>query len=674
MADATKNIDFLRFSAYSFKDLITRKLSEDSNFTDQVYEGSNLAILIDLCSYLFQGLSYCVNSAASESMFSDTQIYKNISRLVKLIGYNPKGFIPSTCEFQFTNGENTDNVLLPIYTAIDTNKFDSYGKKIFFSFVKQTDNTIQLGDKVTKLLAYNGKWKLYDEIFTASGVKYETFVLNTVMSDSVNGKFAAHGFIDVYVQKNVTDPLRGYQKGQFYQFQGLTDEIFANVIRKYDTSEEVDGISIFKNGEDDRYFSIRLNENKQYEIKFGNDNNGQKLDAGDKVYVLYLESNGFDAQFQIGEIKDAVLIEPAGMLGMNQKAFYENFIFHKGVPQEEIDVIVNTIDSIKDVTNTTASSVASAEEDVEDIRETAPDYYKLGNRLVSKSDYEYYIRNRYKSNIIDVKCQNNWDYISTFYGWLYKLGKQGVRTEYSSSKKEKRAPEPQYYINSSKILKHDYFYADPADENNVYLWIKMQNLTEKWKKTIDADLTSIKVLTSEMVYLDPIDIYFEICAAPVRRALDYLDTDSVFDSTNESYLEITVADNTIYSNTAIKTQINVIFNNFFKKLNMSLGQVISINDLEQLVYGINGIQRIRTVFSSKELDSYGKQIYQDRYVDGISFATWSANMIDAGDDLTVSTMSRTLEDFQFPCLYSSSIVDKIKVIKKSFSNSSTVQY
>ena len=81
----------------------------------------------------------------------------------------------------------------------------------------------------------------------------------------------------------------------------------------------------------------------------------------------------------------------------------------------------------------------------------------------------------------------------------------------------------------------------------------MQNLTEKWKKTIDADLTSIKVLTSEMVYLDPIDVYFEICAAPVRRALEYLDTDSVFDSENESYLEITIADNTIYSNTAIKT-------------------------------------------------------------------------------------------------------------------------
>ena len=55
MANSTTN-DFIRFSAYSIKDLITRKLSEDSNFTDQVYEGSNLAILIDIVSYMYQCL------------------------------------------------------------------------------------------------------------------------------------------------------------------------------------------------------------------------------------------------------------------------------------------------------------------------------------------------------------------------------------------------------------------------------------------------------------------------------------------------------------------------------------------------------------------------------------------------------------------------------------------
>lgn len=99
-----------------------------------MYEGSNLAILIDLCSYLFQGLTYCINSAASESMFSDTQVYKNISRLVKLIGYNPKGFTPSACEFTFNAPVDYDDYMVPQYTAIDTGKMDSYGNKVYYSF------------------------------------------------------------------------------------------------------------------------------------------------------------------------------------------------------------------------------------------------------------------------------------------------------------------------------------------------------------------------------------------------------------------------------------------------------------------------------------------------------------------------------------------------------------
>ena len=69
---ADKNTDFLRFNAYSIKDLITRKLSENSKCTDQIYEGSNLAILIDIVSYMYQCLLLNLNNCASESMFADT--------------------------------------------------------------------------------------------------------------------------------------------------------------------------------------------------------------------------------------------------------------------------------------------------------------------------------------------------------------------------------------------------------------------------------------------------------------------------------------------------------------------------------------------------------------------------------------------------------------------------
>ena len=69
---STSKTDYLRFSAYSIKDLITRKLTSDTKFTDQIYEGSNLAILIDIVSYMYQCLLYNVNNAAAESMWADT--------------------------------------------------------------------------------------------------------------------------------------------------------------------------------------------------------------------------------------------------------------------------------------------------------------------------------------------------------------------------------------------------------------------------------------------------------------------------------------------------------------------------------------------------------------------------------------------------------------------------
>ena len=121
-----KNTDFLRFSAYSLKDLITRKMSETSQFSDQVFEGSNLAILIDLCATLYQGMLYCLHTAAAESMFQDTQIYENIVRLVNMLGYQAKGCTPSAIQAFLTyNGQEPETVFLLPYTRFSTNLSDS---------------------------------------------------------------------------------------------------------------------------------------------------------------------------------------------------------------------------------------------------------------------------------------------------------------------------------------------------------------------------------------------------------------------------------------------------------------------------------------------------------------------------------------------------------------------
>ena len=96
-----ENTDFLRFNAFAIKDLIIRKLAQDSNYTDQIYPGSNLNILIDIISYMYQTLMFNLNSAAAESMWSDTNIYENINRLSQFLGYNPHGMNPASAIFSF---------------------------------------------------------------------------------------------------------------------------------------------------------------------------------------------------------------------------------------------------------------------------------------------------------------------------------------------------------------------------------------------------------------------------------------------------------------------------------------------------------------------------------------------------------------------------------------------
>lgn len=65
------------------------------------------------------------------------------------------------------------------YSCVDTGMSDSNGKPICFSTVpKTTGNNLNDGindELYHKVTLYNGKWKMYSTVFTASGADYETF-------------------------------------------------------------------------------------------------------------------------------------------------------------------------------------------------------------------------------------------------------------------------------------------------------------------------------------------------------------------------------------------------------------------------------------------------------------------------------------------------------------------
>lgn len=117
---------------------------------------------------------------------------------------------------------------------------------------------------------------------------------------------------------------------------------------------------------------------------------------------MYLDSNGFDATLAIGDVSEGKFILPEQILGMTDEMFYGNLCnIYDETQQQRIKEVVR---SIQGVTNTSPSTDAVAEQTVDEIRETAPNYYKIGNRLVTKDDYEYYVKNRFGGNVIDVKC------------------------------------------------------------------------------------------------------------------------------------------------------------------------------------------------------------------------------------------------------------------------------
>ena len=636
---AEYNIDFLRFSAYSMKNLITRKLSEDSKFTDQIYEGSNIAILIDLVAYMYQCLIYQLNNAAAESMFSDTQIYENINRLVKMIGYNPRGCQPSVAQFYLVNDSNISDITIPNYSKVNTGLTDKNGRSICYSVVDiglKTD-----GSKLQPITLYNGEWKLYDTVFTASGIEFETFVLTGLKSSHADDMYIANDYIHVWVEEGNHYTKWMYDKNEIFINSQSINVAETNYMRPYNGNDKV--------------YSIRLNEDKTYEIKFGNNITGRKLNSGSHIYVFYLDTNGLDGMIYPDSITmNLNLVNSPNDLGIT------SFIYEQ---------VTNTADDFSmTIQLVSPSTEAKIEESVDDIRENAPNAFKTGNRLITREDYEYFVmQNRY-NQVVSVKCHNNLEYITTFFKWLYYYGLHGQLNHEKTG---------DYYLNQIKLERNNYKYADPADSNTIYIWAKTASqindptiYLNDMQLTINNQTAGIKTITTEIQILNAITVQFAICCMPILDALEQFQNtfSDQFNIDDNSYIEILISDNALYINSNIQEQVAQIIYSYFNKSNCKLGMTVDFNNMLNSIMSLNGVQRVRTVYKYNNTEIIKN---------GLSFATWSADYIETGDDLEIGNQSRTLEDFQYPVLKYENvneIINKIKVIKKSLVNINTIKY
>lgn len=597
---ATINTDYLRFDAYSIKNKIIQKLSDNSTFTDQIFEDSNLSTLIDVFAYMFEVLTYYTNHGSSEAIFTDATLYENMNRIVKMLGYNPVGYVGSKTNCSIIQTESSpvssifdDNYrskILPRYAYVNTGLTDSNGKPIYYSSV--SDFTIQKSMPATSETTYtfyNGRWRLYDRTFMAAGNVNEEFLLDLI---DLEKTYVSHPYVHVYVKRN----------NAYYWFTPVAQgTLFGN------------GFSIVSPTDD--VFELRINENKRYTIKFGDGIHGSKLEANDEIYIVYLESNGTDGKIGSGIINESSDKIKYGIAGLDQ-SFFNSFL--------NIDSSTGTIISDGEaqrlyVKNINSSSVPASLETVDSIRKNAPDWFRMNGRLISAQDFKQYVLSTYASDIYDCYVMNNWEYMASFQNWLNT-----------------------YSALTIEIKKNDYMYADSCDFNNVYVWTKFKYAVDKW--SIEQDMIPRKVLTCEPVILDAFDVSFIPC---------YKNTDSNgvnkylldnWDPNMENWIEILKDKNSFVPAEKIKKAAIDTIKNYFKAENQYLGTTVDFDALYASLMAINGVKSVKMAYRVT-----GAADNTTQYFNGISFAVWTKKIIN-GADLTIVSSNKKLEDFQFPVL------------------------
>jgi hypothetical protein len=508
-------------------------------------------------------------------MFSEAQLYENINRIVKLIDYSPIGFQTSTLSFNCSATNLSQGLYtIPRYSyALINNIPFSFNEDI--TFIKTTNVTESLNEIAQQRLLYQGFYQEFP-VYTAAGEDNEIVILNpgTDLVDHFN--------IDVYVKPRLTGKWELYTK---------TTNLFLEPgsAKKYE---------------------IRLNSNKRYEIKFGNDINGSKIQTGDQVALYYLVSQGVDGE-----------IGPNAFTSQTKFIKYNTIQYNQIVAdifESQFRYLTNTEINNLTFENTVNSTPVKNAEEADDIRLTAPANYRSQYRLVTTRDYEVFCRTNFTNLLADIKCVNNWDYVSGYLKYFYNIG-------INDPSKTERA------------LFNQVQYADACNFNNVYLLVVPRSASQNLdyvvpaqKELINTSILPNKMTTTETVFIDPI-----YKAVSIGISSSQLTVDPVVDE-DVCRLEIIKRTSSRRDNQSIINDIVNIFTEYFGRDSVKLGQTVDVRSLTQQILGVDGVE---TFFTTRIDDSSVR-------IEGLSLFIW--NPIYPANDKTATTNNIPLKYFEYP--------------------------
>ena len=270
---------------------------------------------------------------------------------------------------------------------------------------------------------------------------------------------------------------------------------------------------------------------------------------------------------------------------------------------------------------------------MDEIRKNAPLSFKSQNRLVTSSDYEYYIKTNYKNIISDIKILNNDEYLKQHIKYLYDNGLKNPQED-------------------TKILYNQIKFSNSCNFNNLYVYMVPTNsfqeyLTPAQKEFITDGLNKIKTITTQIIPIDPVYVYMDFYLKKLDDALINIDDTSL------TKLLINKSYSTRRSSSSIALDIKKIFDDNFSKEKSKLGQVIDVYKIANDIINLDGVDNIQTYRSDINLS-----------INGLSFVIW--NPTYSGTDIYTFTQNTKLENFKFPIFFNiENIMNRIEVVDKS---------
>lgn len=609
MATSDKDNDFLdynlpqnayvAFDAVSLKDYIVNRLNTNEKFTDQNYDGSNLAAVIDIIAYSYHVLLFYLNNTASEVNFDQASIYENMNKIVKLIGYKPAGKQTSIVPI---NAVGSADMAIANYTIRKNSFFVADGVQYNFiddySFNKTTTDTEVIKTLNDTVILYQGVVKEYPD-YNAQGEEFEVvpIVVKNIVDNNTE-KFIADNTIDVYV-KEVDD-------NTYYLYK------------------EVE--SLYLSNSNERVYERRLNENGFYEIKFGSGVFGKKLSEGDTVSINYIQSDNTEGIISKNVINGNKLFVYDSL---RQRQIFNDTFANKN----ETIFIDNSNSSLLTINNPQNSTSLSDEETIEQIRENAPKAFASQLRLVTESDYESFIERNLANVVNSVKVASNDSYINEYIQYFYDICVDPNKV--------------------NRVLINQINFADSCDFNNVNIFCVPSftvsqdkyyppYLSESFKNLLVETCGERKMVSNTVVPRDPIYMAF---------GLGFTNSsDLSLDLLNETSLYLVRETNNKINKDTLKARVGNIIKAFFEPSKNKLGQKLNFSELTNDILSIEGIKRI-----------YTKNENNNSSIDTVSFLSF--NPVYETSDIALVNQDITLPYFKFPYMYSPlSISNRIKVI------------